>query len=94
MFVQILISMKGVRIVAPRVDDPTVLVPLQLQMKEVVKVLIHSGKGMPVLFLYTVQWCASYVRKALNMADTDGIYSLLYYFFYSPSCCGVRDLWL
>jgi hypothetical protein len=56
-------------------------VELSLGMKEIKKVLIHFGRGMPVLFLYVMPSAAASVRAALNMESKLGPY-------YDPSSQG------
>lgn len=45
---------------------------LQIQLKEVVKILVHFGKGLPVIFIYLMSKCGAYVRKALDMVEEAG----------------------
>lgn len=53
-------------------------VALQIQLKEIVKVLVHFGKGLPVIFLYTLSKCGVYIRKALEMEEGSGLNSFIY----------------
>lgn len=69
---QVLITPRGVRICAPLVDDSEKSVPLNLHFKEIVKILFHAGKSLPVLFLYVNQSCGAYVRQILHMNDPEG----------------------
>lgn len=62
------------RIVAPMADDPNSETDLQLQSQEIVKVLMHPGKGVPVIFMYTDQLAAKYVCQKLRMTDANGSY--------------------
>lgn len=75
-----LISPNGIRIVAPLVNDISSNVPIELFSKEIVKVLMHSAKGLSVLFLYANQLCGKHIRKRLCMTDSNGefFYFLLY----------------
>lgn len=57
-------------------------VTLSLYIGEIVKVLIHFGRGMPVLFLYTVPTAAARVRAALSMESKQGPY-------YDPTSPGI-----
>jgi sentrin-specific protease 7 len=56
-------------------------VTLSLDIREIKKVLIHFGRGMPVLFLYIMPSAAARVRAALNMESKLGPY-------YDPSSQG------
>jgi len=56
-------------------------VTLSLDIREIKKVLIHFGRGMPVLFLYILPSAAARVRAALNMESKLGPY-------YDPSSQG------
>lgn len=71
---QVYISSKGIKIVAPSLKNESKDVALQIQLKEVVKLLVHFGKGMPVIFLYTMSKCGIYIRKALDMTEESGMY--------------------
>jgi sentrin-specific protease 7 len=59
-------------------------VTLSVDIGEIIKVLIHFGRGMPVLFLYTVPTAAARVRAALNMESKLGPY-------YDPTSPGNTD---
>lgn len=66
------ISSKGIKIVAPSLKDETKEIALQIQIREVVRLLVHFGKGLPVIFLYTMSICGNYIRKSLDMSDESG----------------------
>jgi hypothetical protein len=53
-------------------DSKSVMVSLGIT--EIIKVLIHFGRGMPVLFLYIKPSAAASVRAALNMESKHGPY--------------------
>lgn len=69
---QVYISSKGIKIVAPVLKNETKEVALQIQLREIVKLLVHFGKGLPVIFLYTVNKCGAYIRKTLEMTEQSG----------------------
>ncbi|XP_014363724.2 uncharacterized protein LOC106715044 isoform X1 [Papilio machaon] len=71
---KVYISSKGIKIVAPSLKNESREVALQIQLKEIVRILVHFGKGLPVIFLYTMSKCGAYVRKALDMIDDTGPY--------------------
>ncbi|CAB3221398.1 unnamed protein product [Arctia plantaginis] len=71
---KVYISSKGMKIVAPSLKNELREVALMIQLKEVVRILVHFGKGLPVIFLYTMSKCGVYIRKALDMTDESGPY--------------------
>ncbi|XP_047986051.1 LOW QUALITY PROTEIN: uncharacterized protein LOC125226181 [Leguminivora glycinivorella] len=71
---KVTISSKGVKIVAPSLKDESRDVALQIPLKDVVRLLAHFSKGVPVIFLYTVNKCGFYIRKTLDMVDESGPY--------------------
>ncbi|XP_026729265.1 uncharacterized protein LOC113494928 isoform X2 [Trichoplusia ni] len=71
---KVYISSKGIKIIAPSLKIESREVALQIQLKEVVRILVHFGKGLPVIFLYTMSKCGGYIRKALDMVEESGPY--------------------
>lgn len=71
---QVYISSKGIKIIAPTLKDESKDVALQIQLKELVRILVHFGKGLPVIFVYTMSRCGAYIRKTLDMIDDTGEY--------------------
>lgn len=71
---KVYLSAKGIKIVAPSVQDESQEVALQIQAKEVVRILVHYGKALPVIFLYTMSKCGAYIRTVLGMTEESGIY--------------------
>lgn len=53
---------------------PAEYVELKIYHKEIIKVLIHFGRQMPVLFFYTRPAAAAKIRKALKMDDKNDFY--------------------
>lgn len=45
---------------------------LQINLKEVVRILVHFGKGLPVIFLYTMIRTGQYIRNSLDMVEDSG----------------------
>lgn len=72
MLLQVYISSKGFKIVAPSLKDEHKEVALQIQVREVVRVLVHYGKNLTVIFVYTMSVCGNYIRKCLDMTDESG----------------------
>ncbi|CAK1553593.1 unnamed protein product [Leptosia nina] len=71
---KIIISPRGIKIVAPSLKNESKEVALQIHSKEIVRLLVHFGKGLPVIFLYTTSKCGIYIRKSLDMVDESGLY--------------------
>ncbi|VVC99428.1 unnamed protein product [Leptidea sinapis] len=71
---KIYLSSRGIKIVAPSLKNESQEVALQIQLKEIVRVLGHFGKGLPVIFLYTMSKCGAYIRKTLDMVEDAGPY--------------------
>ncbi|XP_025270325.1 uncharacterized protein LOC105249552 isoform X2 [Camponotus floridanus] len=70
----VVISHSGVRFSVPLLEDATSFVTLDVKYKDIVKLLIHSGKTMPVLFFYTSPSAAARIRELLGMQDPKGPY--------------------
>lgn len=49
-------------------------VTLEIKLQDIVKVLIHFGKSMPVLFFYTSINTGAMIRELLGMQDPKGPY--------------------
>ncbi|XP_021936900.1 uncharacterized protein LOC110838211 isoform X2 [Zootermopsis nevadensis] len=71
---RVLLSSVGIRIAVPAIEDESKSVTLSVNIDEIKKVLIHFGRGMPVLFFYIVATAAARVRTALNMESKLGPY--------------------
>lgn len=61
-----IITSKGIRIVAPLETDPLDTFVLHIHKQEVVKVIAHFSK---MLCFYTLRTCAQYIRSSLKMPD-------------------------
>ncbi|XP_073836301.1 sentrin-specific protease 6 veloren isoform X2 [Musca autumnalis] len=67
---QVVITSKGVRIVAPLESNPSETFPLHIHKQEVVKVIAHFSKTTDsMLCFYTLRTCAQYIRTSLKMPD-------------------------
>ncbi|XP_078053727.1 uncharacterized protein LOC144479093 isoform X3 [Augochlora pura] len=71
---RVLISQHGVRFGVPLLEDDKVFVSLEVKLQDLVKVLIHFGKSMPVLFFYTSTNTGAMIRELLGMQDPKGPY--------------------
>ncbi|XP_015586245.1 uncharacterized protein LOC107263491 isoform X2 [Cephus cinctus] len=71
---RVVISQNGIRLGVPLLEDDTNFVTLDVKFKSIVKVLIHFGKIMPVLFFYTTPGTGAMIRELLGMQDPKGPY--------------------
>ncbi|GAB0091683.1 hypothetical protein DMENIID0001_065400 [Sergentomyia squamirostris] len=73
---QVIFSSLGVRIIAPNVKNTKENMILDVQIREIVKIIAHFAKPLPILFIYTTPACAEYIRTCLDMASnaTSGPY--------------------
>nr|XP_031839540.1 uncharacterized protein LOC116430050 isoform X2 [Nomia melanderi] len=71
---RVLISQNGVRFGVPLLEDDKTFVTLEVKLQDLVKVLIHFGKSMPVLFFYTSTNTGAMIRELLGMQDPKGPY--------------------
>ncbi|KYQ55911.1 Sentrin-specific protease 7 [Trachymyrmex zeteki] len=71
---KVVISYSGVRFSVPLLEDDASFVTLDVKYKDIVKLLIHFGKTMPVLFFYTSVNTGAMIRELLGMQDPKGPY--------------------
>ncbi|XP_060818194.1 uncharacterized protein LOC132908307 isoform X2 [Bombus pascuorum] len=71
---RVIISQTGVRFGVPLLEDDKTFVALEVKIQDIVKVLIHFGKAMPVLFFYTSTNTGAMIRELLGMQDPKGPY--------------------
>ncbi|KAG7206518.1 hypothetical protein KM043_003863 [Ampulex compressa] len=71
---RVVISQNGVRFGVPLLEDDKNFVTLDVKFQDIVKVLIHFGKSMPVLFFYTSTSTGAMIRELLGMQDPKGPY--------------------
>nr|CAD7453026.1 unnamed protein product [Timema tahoe] len=85
----VIISSLGVRIAVPCTDDENESVPITVDLGEVVKALIYfgRGRGIPVIFLYTLPAVGARVRATLNMDDDTRPY-------FDPSSADETQRWI
>uniref|UniRef100_A0A1B6GPP2 Ubiquitin-like protease family profile domain-containing protein n=2 Tax=Cuerna arida TaxID=1464854 RepID=A0A1B6GPP2_9HEMI len=70
---KVLITPHGLKVTVPVLNSDQ-SVELKILYNEIIKVLIHFGRQMPVLFFYTRPAAAAKIRKALKMDDKNGFY--------------------
>ncbi|KAL0121481.1 hypothetical protein PUN28_006770 [Cardiocondyla obscurior] len=71
---KVVISHTGIRFSVPLLEDGTSFVTLDVKYKDIIKLLIHYGKSMPVLFFYTSVRTGAMIRELLGMQDPKGPY--------------------
>ncbi|XP_017886629.1 uncharacterized protein LOC108628910 isoform X2 [Ceratina calcarata] len=71
---RIVISSTGIRFGVPLLEDDKTFVSLEVKIQDIVKVLVHFGKSMPVLFFYTSINTGAMIRELLGMQDPKGPY--------------------
>lgn len=92
-------SSKGIRIIAPNVKRSEENVILDIQKKEVAKIVAHFQNPKCLLFIYTMNSCGAYIRESLEMGsihDNCNYYNTHYLFvsflnklFFIPSLLAV-----
>ncbi|XP_015187662.1 PREDICTED: uncharacterized protein LOC107072337 isoform X2 [Polistes dominula] len=71
---KIVITSSGIRFGIPLLEDDTSFVTLDVKIRDLVKVLVHFGKSMPVIFFYTSTSTGAMIRELLGMQDPKGPY--------------------
>merc|ERR1719369_309672 len=71
---KITITMKGVQIKVPAIINTNEVVTINIPMSDVLKVLAHFGKSMPLLFLYISPAACLRARKILKMTNSQSFY--------------------
>lgn len=75
---KVIISSKGIRIIAPNVKRPSENGILDIQKQEICKIVCHFPKTLPLLIIYTIGTCGLYIRESLEMcaiANEDSTYT-------------------
>jgi hypothetical protein len=68
-FLQVVISARGIQIIAPTVNTKEP-VKFNIMHSEVVKIVAHFSKQLQIFFVYTKPSCARYITKELNMEQS------------------------
>ena len=71
---KITITEKGLQIKVPAINTDLEIITINIEMKDVLKVLVHFGKSMPLLFLYVSPTACQKTRKLLKMTNSQGYY--------------------
>jgi transcriptional regulator CtsR len=66
---QVVITNRGIRIVAPEVTSKH-LILLDIQHSEIVKVVVHFSKQLNVIFLFTTPSCSRYIAEQSRMTES------------------------
>ncbi|XP_063614096.1 uncharacterized protein LOC134787271 isoform X4 [Penaeus indicus] len=72
---RVLIVPQGLRLKLPTViEDTSEPVSFDIPIKSIVKILVHFGRSLPVLFIYVRPSTAANIRRILKMSDRNGFY--------------------
>lgn len=64
---QVVLTCKGIKIVAPSHKNPKELVTLNIMHSEIIKLVVHFSKQLHIVFIYTKPSCARYIASELHM---------------------------
>ena len=70
----ILISGKGIEMKVPTIRNNMEVVTIMIPMNDVLKVLAHLGKFMPILFLYISPGACKRIRSSLSMYNNKSFF--------------------
>lgn len=68
---QLVITTKGIRIVAPTAKEPKESIVLNIMHSEVVKVITHFSKQLHIIFLYAKPSCGRYIVDQLQLSSSE-----------------------
>jgi len=71
---KIIITERGVQVKVPAILNPNDVVTLNIMMQDVLKVLAHFGKSMPLLFLYVSPSACIKIRSCLKMTNKQSFF--------------------
>jgi len=71
---KIIITERGVQVKVPAILNPNEVVTLNIMVQDVLKVLAHFGKSMPLLFLYVSPASCSKIRSCLKMTNKQSFF--------------------
>ncbi|XP_011307387.1 uncharacterized protein [Fopius arisanus] len=71
---KVIMNSSGLILSVPLLEDEKKNVSIHVKISSIVKVLIHFGKAMPVLFFYTSTKSGEQIRGVLGMQDPLGAY--------------------
>ncbi|XP_033211102.1 uncharacterized protein LOC117169082 isoform X2 [Belonocnema kinseyi] len=70
----VMISEYGLRLIVPTLEDEKKFVKVDVMYEDIVRVLIHFGRHLPVLFFFTSTRAGQNIRNAVGMVDPSGLY--------------------
>lgn len=68
------ITNKGIQCKVPGILPPNEVITISIAMADVLKVLVHFGKSMPLLFLYVSQEACVRIRRQLRMVNNQAFF--------------------
>ncbi|XP_075233482.1 uncharacterized protein LOC142331448 isoform X2 [Lycorma delicatula] len=71
---QVVLTSQFVDISVPSIEDSSKSIKVRIPYSQIVKVLAHYGRGLPVFFIYTTPLMGSKIRDVLKMISKDGFY--------------------
>merc|ERR1719334_1173731 len=71
---KLLITNRGIQCKVPAILPPNEVITITIAMTDVLKVLAHFGKSMPLLFLYVSQEACAKIRRQLKMANNQAFF--------------------
>lgn len=75
----VVISSKGIRIVAPNTKNLSEKVVLNIQMSEISKILVNFEKNQGNISLFLLPSCGTFIRESLEMQNYQPLSLALYY---------------
>lgn len=64
---KVIFTTKGVRVIAPNFKNPEETTILDIQTREVIKVVLHFSKQVSLVCIYLIGSCFSYIRESLDL---------------------------
>jgi len=71
---KLMVTPRGIQFKVPGILPPQEVITISIGMNDILKVLAHFGKSMPLLFLYVSQDACARVRRQLKMVNTQSFY--------------------
>ena len=71
---ELTVTPSGIQFKVPGILDRQEVVTIAISMKDILKVLAHFGKTMPILFLSVSEDACARVRRQLNMLNSQAFY--------------------
>merc|ERR1719266_3121098 len=68
------VTQRGIQFKVPGILPPQEVITITIGMNDVLKVLAHFGKSMPLLFLYVSQDACARIRRQLKMVNSQAFF--------------------